>query len=72
MSHDESLTSKEQAAKYFRLNVTIPMLDDVITCLTDRFAQGQEDVMGGVMLIPSSVSQFQTGRSYCNLSWLSM
>ena len=55
MSSDESLTSKEQAAKYFRLNVTIPMLDDVITCLTDRFDQGQEDVMRGVMLIPSSV-----------------
>lgn len=55
MSSDESLTSKEQAAKYFRLNVTIPMLDDVITWLTDRFAQGQEDVMRGVMLIPSSV-----------------
>ena len=55
MALAESLTPEKQIAKYFRLNVTIPLLDDIIGCLTDRFAQEQDDVMRGVMLIPSSV-----------------
>ena len=51
MASAESLTPEEKIAKYFRLNVTIPLLDDIIGCLTDRFAQGQDDEMKGVLLI---------------------
>lgn len=55
MSSSESLTPKQQVENYFRLNVTIPLLDDITNCLNDKFAEGQYDVMRGDMLIPSSV-----------------
>jgi len=49
-------TSAEEIIKnYFRVNVTIPVLDDIITSLQDRFCNGQDIIMKGTVLLPSYV-----------------
>lgn len=51
-SHTE-LSPEEHVKVYYRCNVTIPMLDDLIISLKDRFCEGQETVSTGIMLLPS-------------------
>ena len=40
---------------HFRVNLTIPFLDEVIGNLQNRFAEGQETVLKGILLIPPHV-----------------
>ena len=40
---------------YFRVKVTIPVLDDIITSLLERFSDGQDTVFKGTMLLPSNI-----------------
>lgn len=54
-SSGELLTHNQQVEKHYCINVTIPVLDDVIVGLCDRFCEGQEDVMKGSLLIPSNI-----------------
>ena len=44
-----------QIEDHFRINVTIPFIEEVIGCLQDRFSEDQQSIMKGVMLLPSSV-----------------
>ena len=53
---DQADQSPEQLVKnYSRINVTIPILDDVITSLQQRFSAGQDVIMKGMALLPSYV-----------------
>ena len=45
----------QQEEDYFRINVTIPFIDELIQQLLDRFSKTQLSVLKGVMLLPSSV-----------------
>ena len=49
-----STSPAEQVKDYYRCNVTIPVLDDMCACLSARFCEGQEVVVKGMMLLPSS------------------
>ena len=51
----EQLTYNQQVEKHYCINVTIPVLDDFIVGLCNRFCEGQEDIMKGSLLIPSNV-----------------
>ena len=51
---DSGLSDEQLTEDYFRINVTVPMLDDVLGSLQTRFEEGQENVMKGTMLLPSS------------------
>ena len=57
------LSVEEQVSQHYRINLTIPLLDDVIGCLLDRFSDGQEPVLKGTMLLPSSVITVATWKS---------
>lgn len=49
-------STEQQVKNYFRINVTIPILDDVITSLQQRFSDGQDIIMmKGMALLPSYV-----------------
>lgn len=48
---DSGLSHEQLIQDYFRINVTIPFLDDVLGSLRFRFF-GQENVMRGIMLLP--------------------
>ena len=48
-----NLTQEEAAEEYFRINVTIPFVDQVITSMKSRFDGGQSLVIKGTMLIPA-------------------
>lgn len=48
---NSGLSDDQLIEEYFRINVTIPFLDDVLGCLQIRF-DGQKTVMKGTMLIP--------------------
>ena len=51
---DQADQSPEQQFKnYFRINVTVLILDDVITSLQQRFSDGQDIIMKGMALLPS-------------------
>ena len=41
--------------QYFQVNLTIPFLDEVIGNLQSRFAEGQDTVLKGILLIPPYV-----------------
>ena len=45
---------------YFRVNLTIPFLDEVIGNLQSRFAVGQHTVLKGILLIPPYVVTHET------------
>ena len=51
---DSGLSDKLLIEDYFRINVTIPLLDDVLGNPPSRFEKGQENVMKGILLLPSS------------------
>jgi hypothetical protein len=51
---DSGLSDEQLTEYYFRINVTIPLLDDVLGSLQSRFEEGQENVMKGILLLPSS------------------
>ena len=48
-------TPEQMVMNYFRVNVTIPILDDIITSLQERFSDGQDTVIKGTMLLPCNV-----------------
>lgn len=48
------LSPAEQVKEYYRCNVTIPIIDELSMSLTHRFCEGQQTVMNGIMLLPSS------------------
>ena len=50
-----NLSQEESAEEYFRINVTIPFLDQVVASIKARFEGGQSLVVKGTMLIPSCV-----------------
>ena len=50
-----NLSQEESAEEYFRINVTIPFLDQVVASMKARFEGGQSLVVKGTMLIPSCV-----------------
>ncbi len=52
---DDTATPEEAAEQYFRVNVTIPFLDQVIESMKERFEEGQASAVKRTMLIPSSV-----------------
>ena len=53
---DQADQSPEQLLKnYSRINVTISILDDVITSLQQRFFDGQDVIMKGMALLSSYV-----------------
>lgn len=45
----------QQEEDYFRINVTIPFIDELIQQLLERFSKTHLSVLKGVMLLPSSV-----------------
>ena len=50
----EHSVSLEQATEdYFRVSITIPLLDDVLVNMRTRFDNGQDTVAKGTMLIPA-------------------
>ena len=51
---DSGLSDEQLIEDYFRVNVTIPLLDDVLGSLQSRFEEGQENVIKGILLLPSS------------------
>ena len=51
---DSGLPDEQLIEDYFRINVTIPLLDDVLGSLQIRYEERQENVMKGIMLLPSS------------------
>ena len=50
-----NLSQEEAAEEYFRINITIPFLDQVISSMKARFEDGQSLVVKGTMLIPACV-----------------
>ena len=50
----DELSAKDRVSTYYRLNITIPMLDQLIVSLKERFCAGQESIMKGLMLLPSN------------------
>ena len=50
-----NLSEEEAAEEYFRINVTIPFLDQVVASMKARFEDGQSLVVEGTMLIPACV-----------------
>ena len=49
--HD--LSKEERVEEYFRINVTVPLLDEVVTSMKARFEGCQSSVVKGTMLIPA-------------------
>ena len=49
-SEDSTLQLIEE---YYRINITVPFLDEVIMALQSRFSEGQEAVFQGLLLIPA-------------------
>ena len=49
------MSVEQQVSDHYRINLTIPILDDVIGCLLERFSDGQEPVFKGIVLLPSNV-----------------
>lgn len=47
------LSEEQTTEDYFHINVTIPILDDVLWSLQTRFEEEQENVMKGTTLLPS-------------------
>lgn len=50
-----SISEESIIEQYFRVNLTIPFLDKVIENLHSRFAEGQDTVLKGILLIPPYV-----------------
>jgi len=48
-------TPEQMVMNYFRVNVTIPVLYDIIISLQERFSDGQDTVFKGTMVLPSSI-----------------
>ena len=51
----DSTSESNVIEQYFRINLTIPFLDEVLESLERRFAEGQGVVLRGIWLIPSYV-----------------
>ena len=47
------LSEIQLVEEHFRINVTIPFLDNVVMQLQNRFTEGQESVFKGLLLVPS-------------------
>ena len=45
-------STEQQVRNYFRINVTISILDNVITNLQQRFSDGQDIITKGMALLP--------------------
>ena len=58
--HD--LTEEERVEEYFRINVTVPLLDEVVTSMKARFEGGQSS---GTMLIPACAITERDWKSHC-------
>ena len=52
-SSSTELSPMELIEEYYRINVTIPFLDEVIVALQNRFSEGQESIFKGLYLIPA-------------------
>ena len=52
-SLNSGLSEERTTEDYFHINVTSPILDDVLWSLQTRFEEEQENVMKGTMLLPS-------------------
>lgn len=52
---DATLSEEEKVESYYRVNVTIPLLDEIVGSLKSRFDTGQEVVLKGTRLLPSYV-----------------
>lgn len=50
-----SSSQEEAAEEYFRINTTIPFLDQVVSSMKARFEDGQALVVKGTLLIPACV-----------------
>lgn len=58
------LPEKELVEGYFRINVAIPLLDEIIGSLQHRFAEGHEALLKGVLLLPAYVVSKQDWESH--------
>ena len=55
-NHTTQSQSPEQEAKdYFRVSLTIPLIDELIERLNGRFSSDQDSVVKGFSLVPSNV-----------------
>ena len=52
---DGGLSEEEKVESYYRVNVTIPLLDEIVGSLKNRFDVEQEVVLKGTRLLPAYV-----------------
>lgn len=66
---DSGLTESQLTERYYRINVTVPFLDDVIQ---NRFAEGH--IVKGALLIPAYTASSENWEDSLGpfLSWLSV
>lgn len=50
---NEQSTTEQVVENYYRINVTVPLLDDLVQRMIERFDSGQNIVIKGTMLIPA-------------------
>ena len=50
---DGGLSEEEKVESYYRVNVTIPLLDEIVGSVKNRFDAGQEVVLKGTRLLPA-------------------